>query len=127
MGAEKPLSKVRRIIRLRDMGVRRRSLSTFCGRVMMAVTISSALQCCAAPVQQPLVIGNTAPIRGSWPMYQLRPDHNAVLQRRNLSASWTYDAGARINSGLAVVNDSLFFDTFSHQVVALNLRDGTVK
>jgi outer membrane protein assembly factor BamB len=63
----------------------------------------------------------------AWPVYQLDGSHNAVIQRPGFSASWTYDTGAKINGGFAVVGDTLYFDTFAPSVGALDLTDGTVK
>jgi len=62
----------------------------------------------------------------TWPMYQFRPDHNAYIARDDFSAQWTYDAGARINGGLALAGNTLIFGTFSNQVVALDIRNGTL-
>lgn len=59
-------------------------------------------------------------------MYQLEADHNAVVKRPNFSANWTFDAGTKINSGLAVVGNVLIFDTFGKQVIALDIRNGSV-
>ncbi len=58
-------------------------------------------------------------------MYQLRPDHNAVLDRAGFSVSWQFDAQARINGGLAVAGDTVYVGTFGGKVIALNLLDGT--
>lgn len=58
-------------------------------------------------------------------MYQLRPDHNAVIPA-GLRAQWTFDAGSMINSGLAYVGDEIIFDTFGKQVIALDVRSGTL-
>ncbi|HEY0381082.1 MAG TPA: PQQ-binding-like beta-propeller repeat protein, partial [Candidatus Elarobacter sp.] len=64
---------------------------------------------------------------GAWPVYQLDASHNAVIPRPGFAASWNYDAGAKINGGLAVVGDTVYFDTFAPSVGALDLNDGTVK
>lgn len=62
----------------------------------------------------------------SWPMYQHAPDRNAVFERYAIPRDWSYDAKANVNSGLALVGNALLFTTFSHQVVALDVRDGHV-
>ncbi len=67
-----------------------------------------------------------AQIFAPWPTYQARPDHNAVIRRPGFTVHWQYDAGAKINSGLAVVGDSVIFDTFGKKVLALNVRTGHV-
>lgn len=60
----------------------------------------------------------------SWVMYQGSADHNAVLATSQAAFSWTYDAGAKINSGLAIVGNRVLFDTFAGDVVALDVRTG---
>jgi len=59
-------------------------------------------------------------------MYQLQANHNAVVKRPHFAAYWKFDAGAKINSGLALVGDVLIFDTFGKQVIALDARNGSV-
>ncbi len=63
----------------------------------------------------------------SWTMYQGRPDHNAVIASRSLSARWTFNAGAKINGSMAVADDTLYVDTFKHELIAVNLTDGRVR
>lgn len=60
-------------------------------------------------------------------MYQLRADHNAVVNRRGLLRRWRFDAGARINGGLAVAGNTLFLNTFGKQLIALDIRTGQPK
>jgi outer membrane protein assembly factor BamB len=60
-------------------------------------------------------------------MYQERPDHNAVITGVAGAHMWTYRAGSRINSGLAIVRNSIIFDTFGGQVVSLNATTGEVR
>lgn len=80
--------------------------------------LALALVACSSPqhVEMP-------PAQGSWPMYQLRPDHNALIDRP-FSAAWSTDLGSRINGGLAIVGDVILLDTFAHEVVALNAHTG---
>ncbi|HEX5275369.1 MAG TPA: PQQ-binding-like beta-propeller repeat protein [Candidatus Rubrimentiphilum sp.] len=59
-----------------------------------------------------------------WPKYQRSPDNNAVVERSNFAAHWTFDAKARVNSALAVVNETVIFDTFDGRVVSLNIATG---
>lgn len=61
-----------------------------------------------------------------WPMYQMQPDHNAVVNRPGFIAAWQFDAGARINGGLALSGDTLLLDTFGQEVIALDARNGSV-
>lgn len=65
-----------------------------------------------------------APERVSWAMYQHGPDRNAVFGEYAIPKDWSYDAKANINSGLALVGNSLLFTTFSDRVVALDVRTG---
>ncbi len=59
-------------------------------------------------------------------MYQLKADHNAVVERPRFSVSWHFDAGGRINGGLAAVGNRLYLDTLGGDVIALDIRNGTV-
>lgn len=60
----------------------------------------------------------------SWAMYQRTPDRNAVLPGYAIAKPWSYEAGAKINSGLALSGNTLLFTTFAKQVVALDVRSG---
>lgn len=66
------------------------------------------------------------PLDGQWLMYQREPSHNAVIGG-SLRAGWLFDAGAKINGGLAVVGDTVFLDTFGKELIALDLGEGTVR
>jgi outer membrane protein assembly factor BamB len=57
-------------------------------------------------------------------MYQHSADRNAVFQNYSIPRDWSYDAKSKINSGLALVGDTVLFTTFSHKVVALDARNG---
>jgi outer membrane protein assembly factor BamB len=59
-----------------------------------------------------------------WPMYQHAPDHNAVFTRSNFRRRWSFDTKAKINGGLAVVDDTVYVDTFGKEVLALDIRTG---
>lgn len=61
----------------------------------------------------------------TWPMYQYRPDHNAVF-RGGGAYRWSRRAGAKVNGGIAVVGDTVYVETFAPAVVALDRRSGTV-
>jgi outer membrane protein assembly factor BamB len=62
----------------------------------------------------------------TWPMYQYAPGHNAVFPDDAPAHHWHFDAGAKINGGLAVVGDAIYLETFSKQLIALDRRDGHV-
>ena len=57
-------------------------------------------------------------------MYQHSPDRNAVFPNYSIPKDWSYDVKANVNSGLTLVGDTLLFTTFSHRLVALDVRDG---
>ncbi|HLI97235.1 MAG TPA: PQQ-binding-like beta-propeller repeat protein [Candidatus Baltobacteraceae bacterium] len=57
-------------------------------------------------------------------MYQHSPDRNAVFGQYAIPKDWSYDAKANVNSGMALVGNTLLFTTFSHQLVALDVRSG---
>ncbi len=80
--------------------------------------------CATAPQPAPL---HNVPASDAWLQYQSTPSHNAVLDRRNFAAQWSTDTGAKINGGLAIVGDTVFVDTFAGDVLALDVRSGTVR
>jgi outer membrane protein assembly factor BamB len=57
-------------------------------------------------------------------MYQYAPDHNAVFSDSEPAHSWRFDAGGRINGGLAIVGDTLYAGTFAPSVIALDRDTG---
>lgn len=57
-------------------------------------------------------------------MYQHSPDRNAVFEHYSLPRDWSYNAKSKINSGLALVGNTLLFTTFSHRLVAVDVRNG---
>ncbi|MGZ3516616.1 MAG: outer membrane protein assembly factor BamB family protein [Vulcanimicrobiaceae bacterium] len=63
----------------------------------------------------------------SWPMYQLRPDHEAVLPGAAQAVSWQRRLGGKINGGLAVVGDTIFVESFDGRVTALDATNGHVR
>lgn len=71
-----------------------------------------------------LVLLGAAP--STWPMYQYYPTHNAVFPDDRPAYRWHFDAGAKINGGLAVVGDTIYLETFSKQLIALDRREGHV-
>lgn len=88
---------------------------------LLAASLVVALSACAAP--KTVAAPSAPPPNGTWTMYQRTPDHNAVLPAAGVRP-WKFDAGARINGGLAVVGNTLFLDTFAHELIALDLRTG---
>lgn len=105
---------------------RMRSLIVWrCDVAIMAALALQSLTGCVAPS---LKRTTAAPaLRGSWLMYQERPDHNAVIQRPGFSKRWAYDAGARINGSLTMVDGVLFFDTFDGKVIAIDAGNGFLR
>ena len=92
-------------------------------RAAIVIAAAALLSGCAAsdakddvPQQQPQ--------RVSWAMYQHSPDRNAVFQGYAIPNDWSYDAKGKINSGLALTGNTLLFTTFSHKLVALDVRTG---
>ncbi|MHB8703389.1 MAG: outer membrane protein assembly factor BamB family protein [Candidatus Tyrphobacter sp.] len=62
----------------------------------------------------------------TWPMYQYFPNHNAVFAGTH-AYRWHFDAGGKINGGLAVVGDTLYAETFARQLLAIDRRTGRVR
>jgi outer membrane protein assembly factor BamB len=85
-----------------------------------------ALSACATRTEPPwpFPAGTTAPLKGTWLTYQSNPAHNAVLSPVKINGNWTYEDDSQINSGLAVVGNTVFFDDFAGRVVALDARTG---
>ncbi len=59
-------------------------------------------------------------------MYQYFPNHNAVFAGTH-AYRWHFDAGGKINGGLAVVGDTLYAETFARQLLAIDRRTGRVR
>lgn len=92
-------------------------------RVLAAAAAAAVLFCaCAssdATVNTPLHVESA-----SWAMYQHSPDRNAVFPNYSLTHDWVFDSKAKINSGMALVGNTLLFTTFAHNLIALDVRDG---
>ena len=65
--------------------------------------------------------------QAAWTTYQHAADRNAVFDRPGFAPVWTYDAGAKVNSGLALAGDTILFDTFAKDVVALDANTGKLR
>lgn len=89
-----------------------------------ACAVLSFLSSCAASVSPGAAVSAAEP--KSWPMYQLQPDHNPIIERTRPLHPWRFNAGARINGGLAVVGNTVFLDTFGKELIALDVRAGRV-
>jgi outer membrane protein assembly factor BamB len=63
----------------------------------------------------------------TWPMYQDRPDHNAVFSGSGHAYAWRLRAGGKINGGLALVGNTLYAETFTHELLAVDARSGKVR
>ncbi len=70
-----------------------------------------------------LALAGTAAL---WPMFQFRPDHNAVLPGPARAYSWQRRLGGQINGGLAVAGGVLYLESFDRRVSALDARTGRV-
>jgi outer membrane protein assembly factor BamB len=77
-----------------------------------AALFSSALAAPAVPMH-------------TWPMYQYRPDHNAVFAAR-FSASWSEHVAGNIVGGLSLVGSTLYMQSFDHRLYALDPATGKV-
>jgi outer membrane protein assembly factor BamB len=82
--------------------------------------LAGGLCSCAAQAHVP------PKVQGAWLSYQMNTSHNAVLDGSGPHA-WHFDAGSQINGGLAIVDGTLYADTFRAQVLALDAARGTVK
>lgn len=95
--------------------------------LVRAIFIAAALAAVTPLFGCATAAGPKTPLRtehASWAMYQHSPDRNAVFDKYAIPRDWSYDAAANINSGLALVGNTLLFTTFAHQLVALDVRTG---
>jgi outer membrane protein assembly factor BamB len=61
----------------------------------------------------------------TWPQYQYGSDHNAVFDTPHWSVSWrSAPAGDMIHGGLSIVGATLYFESFDHNVYALDALTG---
>ena len=60
----------------------------------------------------------------TWPQYQYSSDHNAVFDSPDWSVSWKAQAGDIIHGGLSIVGTTLYFESFDHNVYAVNALTG---
>lgn len=95
-----------------------RALHTCC--VVLVLALAACRSNSAPTADQSAAL---PPVAG-WPMYQHAPDHNAVFTRSGFRRRWSFDTKAKINGGLAVVNDTVYVDTFGKDVLALDVRTG---
>ena len=61
-----------------------------------------------------------------WPMYQFFAHHNAVLPGA-WAVTWSHRFGGKINGGLALVNGTLYVESFDGRVSALDARTGSLR
>lgn len=92
-------------------------------RVLSTLIAAGYLAGCATSSTQ----GEQRPVsaqKSAWPMYQHSPDRNAVFEGYSFAHDWSYDTKSKVNSGLALVGNTLLFTTFSHKLIALDVRSG---
>lgn len=65
--------------------------------------------------------------RDAWSMYQAGPAHNAVFEQRGFTANWVMKLPEKINGGLAVVDGTVYVDTFDKALYALGMKDGKAR
>lgn len=63
----------------------------------------------------------------TWPMYQYRADHNAVLAGSSRAFSWHRRLGGKINGGLAIVDGTVYVESFDRKLYALDMQSGSVR
>ena len=57
-------------------------------------------------------------------MYSYFPNNNAAFASDETPHSWQFASEGKINGGLAVVGNALYFESFAHDLVALDRRSG---
>lgn len=89
-------------------------------RALIIAAAAALLPACAgAPHDAPLRSENA-----SWTTYQHSSDRNAVFDNYSISHDWSFDSRAKINSGFALVGNTLLFTTFARELVAVDVRNG---
>jgi outer membrane protein assembly factor BamB len=63
----------------------------------------------------------------TWPMYQYQPDHNAAFPGPSRAFSWHRKLGGKVNGGLAVVDGTVYVESFDKRLYALDAQDGGIK
>ena len=63
----------------------------------------------------------------AWTMYQSEPAHNAVFDQRGFQAKWVMKFADKINGGLAVVDGTVYVDSFDKALYALNASTGATR
>jgi outer membrane protein assembly factor BamB len=71
--------------------------------------------------------GSMAVPSSVWPMYQYRPDHNAVFQSPSWKYRWKARLDGKINGALSIVGDTLYLDTIGGSIYALDPKSGSVR
>ena len=65
-------------------------------------------------------------LSATWPMYQMRPDHNAVIPGSE-SVAWVHQFRAKVNGGLALADGTIYVESFDGLVSALDSRTGALR
>ena len=65
--------------------------------------------------------------RGSWTMYQRDAAHNAVFAQPGFRANWLVKLGDKINGGLAIVDGTVYADSFDRKLYAIDAATGDVR
>lgn len=66
----------------------------------------------------------TRPVPTSWLQLQAGADHNAVFAGSATARNWSFLTGNIIVSGLSLVGDTLYAESFDHRLYALDARTG---
>lgn len=90
-------------------------------RKALVSVIFALFSVCGSAAAQPAPVPDAL-----WPMYQYRPDHNAVFEHKGFSTDWKFSAGGRINGGFAVVGNTLLVNTFAQELLAIDARTGAL-
>ena len=60
-------------------------------------------------------------------MYQYRPSHNAVFPGPGRAFSWHRTLGDKINGGLAIVDGTVYVESFDKHLYALDMQTGNIR
>jgi|SRR5579884_545159 len=95
-------------------------------QAVLRATLCYAL-CVAALAHAAAQRANVAIGPHTWPMYQYQANHNAVFAGPSRAFSWHQKLGGKVNGGLAIVDGTVYVESFDKHLYALDAQNGRVK
>lgn len=95
--------------------------------IAVALVVTAALVAFILRMPKAQSVAPPVGAREAWAMYQSEPAHNAVFEQRGFRANWVMKLPDKINGGLAIVDGTIYVDTFDKALYALNAATGTLR